>query len=447
MPPIPPLTRLPSPLYDPWEDSLRDAISSRLKPAEGQALSPEDAEASARWRNRVAKLPVIPTDALIHSETLLRRAHHVLTYLLSFYAHSHPRPASGDATPLTIPASVAVPLSTISRQIGIAPVVTYADTVLWNWAHADRDRAEAPLASAAPNLNVLAAWSQPSSSPPSSPTALLRPESPLAAPLPELECLTLFTGLKSEAHFYITSARIELASAAALQLMQRTLDELFLSDAIALRRIASQLSSLAGVIDTMTALLAQMRDGCDPREFYELIRPWFRGGEAWPGGGGFDFAGVTDPEEKERARFSSGASAGQSSIVHALDIFLGTPNTLSPYLQKMEYHMPRHHRAFLRHLRSIPAHATLSALVHSPTVPEAVKTAFNESVMALKRFRDTHIRIATLYIVSQARSSHAQSNASAEKQPEIDKVKGTGGTDLVPFLKNLRDGTARTVVP
>ncbi|KZW00753.1 Indoleamine 2,3-dioxygenase [Exidia glandulosa HHB12029] len=386
-------------------------------------------------------MDVLPIDPLVHSETLLRRAHAVLAFLLAFYAHSHPRDASA---PLVVPKSIALPLSTVSRAIGIAPVVTYADTVLWNWRPAGDPTA--PLASATPNLNPLSQFAAPSINPLSQSTGPA--VTSFEAKLPELECLMLFTGLPSEAHFYLTSARIELASAAALQLMQRTLDELFLSDAIALKRIAVNLTSLAKVIDRMTVLLEDMKNGCDPADFYNHIRPWFRGGEAWNNGGGdaqgFEFEGVEDPVEKERARMTAGASAGQSSIVHALDIFLGTPNTLSPFLSKMEYYMPRHHRAFLRHLRAMPAQTTLSALVRAPGTNDTVKMAFNESVLALKRFRDMHIRIATLYIVNQARRPHP---SPAEGDGQVDKVKGTGGTELVPFLKGIRDNTARTVVP
>jgi len=273
-------------------------------------------------------MPTISTQALEHSETLLRRAHHVLTFLLSFYAHSHPRLAPGaPRAPLRIPASIAVPLSTVSRAIGIAPVVTYADTVLWNWAHVDESfGAETrPIASAGPNLNILATTN-------SSDCPSMTNMNPLAmCPIPvntqqtqtpaleDMRTLTLFTGLGSEAHFYLTSARIELASARALAHMERTLDELFLSDALSIRRISHHLSGLAVVIDEMTALLSTMRQGCDPEEFFRDIRPWFRGGESWEGGDGWEFEGVEDETARERARYTNGASAGQSSIVHALD--------------------------------------------------------------------------------------------------------------------------------
>jgi len=426
MPSQPPLSQLPD-RYHQWEALLQDAIESRLRPVDHTRFDDSDKANSAEWRKRMEEIGVIDTEPLYHSETLLRRAHHVLSFLLSFYAHTSPRP-SPNALPssLPIPVSISVPLSLVSRQIGIAPVATYADTVLWNWGMAS-NTTPFPFQHA-PSTSVTGLTALPS------------------LKLSDLCCLSLFTSSRSESHFYLTAAAIELRSVEALSLMQSCLDELFVSDAIAVRRITTHLTRLGAVIDDLTGILDAVRDGCDPKEFYEDLRPWFRGGESWPGGQGWEFQGV-DAESKERARFSAGASAGQSTIIHALDIFLGTPNVETPYLHQMEYHMPRHHRAFLRHLRSSPPQSTLRALVASPVATEAVKTAYNESVLALKRFRDTHIRIATLYIVSQARKAQQPAEtAPPSTGSEGEKVMGTGGTDLVPFLKGIRDNTKLSLI-
>lgn len=383
----------------------------------------------------IAQTPVLETEPLNQSETALRRAHHVLTFLLAFYAHTSPRPTEEELeahTPLVIPASLGVPLVSVSSQLRIAPVVTYADTVLWNWA--PESPGLGPLLSA-PSVNLL--------SPPASKSSRA------------LRCLTLFSGTSDETHFYLTSARIELAGARALGAMERTLDELFVGDSLAPARIARHLRSLAETIHECADLLTNMRDGCEPSVFYNDVRPWFRGGESWPGGGGWVFEGVPAGPDAERARWSIGASAGQSTLVHAFDgqfdlisdatdkysffpEFLGTANTASPYLQRMQGYMPRHHRAFLAHLRSRPPEHSLSALIARPDAPRPVVEAYNACVEALRRFRDTHLGIAGRYVVNQARRSAPDTKAPAM---------GTGGTDLVPFLKNLRDNTSRAVIP
>jgi indoleamine 2,3-dioxygenase len=279
--------------------------------------------------------------------------------------------------------------------------------------------------------------------------------------------------------------------------MRSTLDELFIGDSTAVRRIASYLSRLASVIDELAELLLAVRDGCDPSVFYNQVRPWFRG--ATSDSRGWIFEGV-DESTAAKASSLSGPSAGQSSLVHALDIFLGVDHERGEgrgaepsFLTKMEQYMPRHHRHFLQHLRRprrhlrefvLSTHAAYSvhvmndrgmpafasswaglapraSLFQTAAVGESgikaaheLQCAFDSSVAALKRFRDGHIKIATLYIVNQARAQKAATSVIPVQPVEVneegelttDGIKGTGGTSLVPFLKECRDNTTRAMV-
>jgi indoleamine 2,3-dioxygenase len=86
---------------------------------------------------------------------------------------------------------------------------------------------------------------------------------------------------------------------------------------------------------------------------------------------------------------------------------------------------------------------------------EKLTKAYNEAVLALKRFRDAHMIIATLYIVGPARRA---ARVSAMDKPTDGGVygvlstptdgllKGTGGTDLVKFLKDTRSRTIEAKV-
>ena len=73
------------------------------------------------------------------------------------------------------------------------------------------------------------------------------------------------------------------------------------------------------------------------------------------------------------------------------------------------------------------------------------KTTYNTAVRSLKGLREAHIRIAMLYIVNPARRVQSQSEGEAENK-EVAIARGTGGTDLVPFLKGVRDKTAAAVL-
>ena len=105
---------------------------------------------------------------------------------------------------------------------------TYADNVLYNWA--------------------------------------LKTPSPSGLPtLQNLRSQTLFTGTSDEEEFYLTSARIELRGVEALELMRATMDEAFVGDSIAFRRITTYLQTMSGVITEIERYTAFYKGRLRPR--------------------------------------------------------------------------------------------------------------------------------------------------------------------------------------
>ena len=389
---------------------------------------------------------------------------------MHFYIHSLPPEAE-----IRIPAPITLPLLQICVQLQLPPVITYSDDVLYNWA-----------------LKV----------PSTEPTPALD----------NLRCLTLFTGTRDEEEFYLASARIELRGVDALEIMRATMDELFVGDTLASRRITRYLQSLVRVLDDLARLLLAVRDGCDPDTFYHMIRPWFNGADS--GSRKWTFEGLDDdagtglrvPAEL------SGPSAAQSSLIHSLDAFLGvdhtspnpahspatspssSPITPTPalearaptttahvppkvaFLTRMRAYMPRHHRNFLRHLGAAPR--PLRAAV-AQMGDAALTEAYNAAVDGLRRFRDAHLSIVALYIVGPShRGAHTSVTSPIPRAQvttaDADKVagaevcagqksigtgagevtaavaprllRGTGGTDLIKFLKGVRDRTSEATL-
>jgi len=309
--------------------------------------------------------------------TLLLPPHHInaqvlhlsavtLTFLLHFYVHSHVPPTSS----LSIPASLSKPLFQVSNLLGLPPILTYATTVLWNVIPTN------------PSLTFDVHSNRPT------------------------EVHHTFTGLESERQFYLVSSLIEIHGVKALGIMRAALDEAFVGDALALRRITGYLRSLSGAIDELTEVMAGMKSsGCDPAEFYWLIRPWFKGSDAeGPGGLGWLFEGVGEGGEGER-RSVSGPSAGQSSIVHALDIFLGIDHSPAKkegsaaadatFMERMLQYMPGPHRRFLLHLQTGPTIREL-VLAHPDFAGGDLTRAFDETVTTMGRFRDGHSKFCSL---------------------------------------------------
>jgi indoleamine 2,3-dioxygenase len=377
------------------------------------------------------------------SEVVLRRAHLVLAWIMHFYVHSLPPTES-----IRIPPPLTLPLLQVSAELQLPPVLTYSDDVLYNWHLGESDSEDLPTEST-------------------------------------IRCQTSFTSTKDEAEFYLTSARMELAGVDALDLMRSTMDEAFVGDDIAVRRITEYLRQLVDVTHRLRVMLLDVKEGCSPEVFYHDIRPWFRGEDS-QSGRKWIFEGIEQDPTLVHPTELSGPSAGQSALIHAIDIFLGvdkyshgkeltglaseTPESMTrqaAFLKRMQLYMPRHHRAFLNHLSNNPR--PLRDLVFTASTSETNKAdgaalleAYNAAVLALKEFRDAHMIIVTLYIIGPSRRArgstssahpgphedatvepqgHGKEHVSEKRGTHQAPLKGTGGTDLIQFLKSVRDQT------
>ncbi len=529
LPPEAPVLRLTRPHADHWEHALDQAKRIPLMQGGGGiTITPQQRILARRWRRSLREMPVLPlSDELANDIRFARRGHVVLSFLAHFYIHSQPRKAEHavDPTPARswlnvfsrkspeelqddqdladelagkfarrVPAAIAVPWVQLSQKLDLPPVLTYATTVLWNWKYID-------------------------------PTRGLEPDN--------LRIVETFTGTPSEHHFFFTSLLIEARGVEALELMRVSLDEAFVADRVARRRIAANLNRLAVVLQDLTRLLHDVRNGCDPKIFYWGIRPWFVGSDTVDKGDeiGWHFEGV-DAEGVKRV--FSGPSAGQSTLIHAVDVFLDVDHTRrkqrlnrpavtsngdargadATFMERMSLYMPGHHRAFLSHLRTIsfddaddidddddaPAdddassagseaeqeqlrempHPIRSLALKAQTDEhdEGLPAAYDNALTQLKALRDEHMKIAYLYIVAQARGSPPPAYAPLPKgftgEPAVDRklakaraqsdeaeadaaldtasndngggAKGTGGTDLVSFLRDCRVNTIDALI-
>jgi len=127
--------------------------------------------------------------------------------------------------------------------------------------------------------------------------------------------------------------------------------------------------------------------------------------------------------------------------------------------------MPGPHRAFLDHLAKV---ANLRAFVlkksrgesfDSDPAAQALVQIFDACVHEVKLFRDTHIQIVTRYVMTQARRGPPEGwedyRVKVEAPQDIKgesgiseeaPMRGSGGSDLMPFLKTNRDETQSTKV-
>ena len=339
----------------------------------------------------------------------------VLAFILHYYAHS--TPVSSKDELIRIPRSLAIPLAEISKELGFAPVLTFTDVVLWNWE-------------------------------------FINPDLPLT--VDNMRYINLLSGHETEVNFYKASAEVELKGAEMLQVIEAFGNLSDPMDQNSQTKIQRDLVQLKTTVEELTEIFRTMSSKVDPHTFYWIVRPWWVGAENTSRGRpNWVFEGVPNYESFDLA----GPSAGQSAVMHALDIFLDVDHKLihhrtpAPteanknadrgFMERMRRYMPASHRDYLNRIGSVPRTVRQVA-----DVSPSLRQPYNDVVTTLKRLRDVHMRMATLYIISQRRTvPPACAGIVVEEPSAAAPSTGTGGNEVASLLKAGRDATARTVLP
>lgn len=415
LPSSPPLQSLPDAYYEPWE--------SIVKNLQGLILS-------KRLRGVVDDLDILTTDKLA-DEGQWRRAYSVLAFITHAYIWG------GDKPKERVPPTISIPFLATCKHLDLPPVATYSGLVLWNWK---------PLFPAEP-IDTLA----------------------------NLDMIDTFTGSLDEKWFYLISVAIEARGAPTIPLMLETISAARNNNRAV---VTANLRSFAELLDELTSILGKMYDNCDPHVFYHRLRPYLAGSKnmadaGLPNGVIFDNGG---PINKQRYVQHSGGSNAQSSLIQFFDIALsvehratgtkandekdtklklpahGPPS--SNFIHDMRTYMPGAHARFLAAVAQV---ANTRAFVQQNRHDRELSLAFDACLAMLSAFRDKHIQIVSRYII--VKSQQAKKAAAAEKskdgKKQVEKVnlasvadggkkdglKGTGGTSLIPFLRQARDET------
>lgn len=345
-----PLPRLPA-AFAAWEQVA----------AELPALT-----AAQRVRWAVDQLPPFPLDAL---DTVREwwRAKVLLAHLANCYIWTEPPVVD------ILPARLAVPWHAVATQLGMPPMLTYADWTLNRWRRLD-------------------------------------PEGPIAV---GNLALTLACGAgMDEAWFALIHVSIEALAGpglAALPLMQTAAAN---ADAAALE---ARLHTLAQSLDAMLAMLSRMRERCDPYVYYHRVRPFmfgWRNNPALPNG--LIYEGVAEYHGAPMQFY--GETGAQSTVIPSIDAALGIAHEhdeMRDYLRAMLDYAPPAHRAFVASLESGPSVRAFAA-----TSTAAVREAYNACVERVEHFRAQHLQLAADYIFKQNKES----------------ALGTGGTSFMTYL-------------
>lgn len=298
--------------------------------------------------------------------------------------------------------------------------------------------------------------------------------------LENLSTLMTFTGSIDESWFYLVSVAIEAKGAPIIPIMLDAIQAVRDDES---QRVTADLQSFAERLDELSSILQRMDENCDAHVFYHRIRPFLAGSKnmaeaGLPNGVTFDDGtGASLPVQL------SGGSNAQSSLIQFFDLVLGiehrptgsskqdssssdsdtasgpTPPTHN-FIKDMRTYMPGPHRRFLEKVAEI---ANIRDYVESHRQDKALSIAFDACLAMLRAFRDKHIQMVTRYIILKSRESRSHSRSMSPKQVQPQriniatrrndgtpagnrKLRGTGGTALISFLKQARDETGEPAI-
>ncbi|KAL2802050.1 Indoleamine 2,3-dioxygenase [Aspergillus granulosus] len=347
-------------------------------------------------RYQVERLPLLSTFKL-RSREEWQRAYVCLTFIANGYIWGGDRPIQ------TVPSSIAIPLFDVCKQLNTPPIATYTSLCLWNYG-------------------------------------LSRPDQDTYLP-DNLVSINTFTGAQDEEWFYLISVAIERRAAPTIPLMLRAISHAYTEN---IEGLTICLSEFTSHIEDLCQLLERMYERCDPNIFYNNIRRFFLGSKAMEQ---FGLNGKLyyDCRTAKRVRSFHGASNAQSPLIQFFDVVLGIDHSpMEPakglhggYLQQSRLYMSGPHRRFIEDVAKI---AVIKDYVQALPNIYDLQDAYCRCRNALRVLRDKHLQMAHRYIV-------VPSKQAISTESVISSLRGSGDTDFLPFLKQIRDETVLYQIP
>ena len=304
--------------------------------------------------------------------------------------------------------------------------------------------------------------------------------------LENLSTLLTFTGSIDEQWFYLVSIAMEAKGGPTIPLMMNAIEAARIGDSVT---VTKNLKSFAQTLDELGSLLVRMYESCDPHVFYHRIRPFLSGSKNMKDAGLPQGVFYDDGTKSSRWRQYGGGSNAQSSMIQFFDIILGVehrptgakmnesseseaepgmaPKTRHNFIHEMRQYMPGPHRRFLVAVEGV---ANIREYVEAHRSDREMCVAYDACLAMLRTLRDKHIQMVSRYIIVKSRESRSLSrsrNGQTSPDPvpsrgsgiasiryerprhgEVSKkkVRGTGGTALIPFLKQARDETGEPAI-
>lgn len=268
-----------------------------------------------------------------------------------------------------------------------------------------------------------------------------------------------FTGTFDEAWFYLIPLGVEAAGAPAIKALSNA--QALISSGGDACLVTREMQVVRECIEGMCLVMHRMYEHLDADVFYNLVRPYSGGSKnssSFPNG--IFYEGVCEvvhvlkqideyvnasaklPDGRTGTwRMYAGASAGQSPLIHTLDVALGIVHHHMPAQQNVKGPNPMME---MRSYLPIQFQDFITQIGSSCSIQDFAKAnletahVYNQCLLGMKTFRDIHIRMTSVYIIAQ----HRKVRVDGESAEDV----GTGGTALIPFLKQTRQETITAMI-
>ena len=335
-------------------------------------------------RKQIDNLPdsFFSHDLSKYSEEELR----LLNVQFSFLAHAY---VWGDLVPSKILCkAIAKPWSDISNMLGRPPILSYASYCLDNWHKINQDEG-VNLDNVALNYNFLGG-------------------------IDEDWFVTIHVCIEHAANKAIQSA-----FNIALKTETSDCDE---------KVLLGELTSIKEAMLEVNHIFRKMPEKCDPYIYYHRVRPYIFG---WKNNPALPDGLIYESCFDEKPQLFRGETGAQSSIVPTLDALLNVVHErdeLREYLDEMKSYMPPSHRELIKFIEDT------SKVKEQVSNNKMLMELYDDCCQEISIFRSQHLRYAADYI-------HNQSTKSTLFGSGGSKVRGTGGTPFMKYLKKHRDET------
>lgn len=368
-----------------------------------------------------------------------------------------------------------MPLCHLAASLGCKPILNYFSTVLYNWT-------PIPSPCTVPQLDCLDSLAA---------DAILSNVNVKE----EARILEAVSGSIDERWFFYVAWLVDRQSVDVVPLIKAIYGQL--ADPTSTdkeAKMATHLEDLKRNIIEIQENMKRMLEACLPEVFHKRVRKSLNGVKGNP---------TSFPREtilygrQERTDIKSnklqyenefifkdlgffGPTGAQSPTFHALDVLLsirhdahgqtvqGTTSTGTnghaaaaheerapqdqPYLREMRDYMIAPHRKFLQWMETWCTH--LRSYIVAQAKATRLREAYNACIKEMERLRAIHFRFVTLYIINQVSKDRADDEhrvdeqvTDGQDQAEKGIVRGTGGTDLVTFLKTTKADVAKSLIP